>query len=291
MPDTGDTLSRMRRTAVGSPRSESPRIADHRHRGHRVASRAGGHRRDRHHPTMGATASAAAVPGTSVQLVAPTSDPACVPPADVPSSARQVVRVDASGTYATVDLLQQLDGTWQCTRRGMTEQVSKARRPAARPAGQRRRHHAGGHVPARHDDGPGQPDVPVLRQRVQPGRAGASGARCSRATAGTRPVAGRRTTRSPTAARRSARATTEVPRVVRRRLLAGGAHRGEHGPGSLRRPGRRGAARPGSSCTRFSYSANGNSKPTSGCVSLAGDDLDAVLRALVPGQAWFVITA
>jgi L,D-peptidoglycan transpeptidase YkuD (ErfK/YbiS/YcfS/YnhG family) len=42
---------------------------------------------------------------------------------------------------------------------------------------------------------------------------------------------------------------------------------------------------------RFSYDANGNSKPTSGCVSLAGDDLDAVLRALVPGEAWFVITA
>jgi L,D-peptidoglycan transpeptidase YkuD (ErfK/YbiS/YcfS/YnhG family) len=42
---------------------------------------------------------------------------------------------------------------------------------------------------------------------------------------------------------------------------------------------------------RFSYDAAGNSRPTSGCVSLAGDDLDAVLRALVPGEAWFVITA
>jgi L,D-peptidoglycan transpeptidase YkuD (ErfK/YbiS/YcfS/YnhG family) len=42
---------------------------------------------------------------------------------------------------------------------------------------------------------------------------------------------------------------------------------------------------------RFSYDAAGNSRPTSGCVSLAGDDLDAVLRQLVPGEAWFVITA
>ena len=41
---------------------------------------------------------------------------------------------------------------------------------------------------------------------------------------------------------------------------------------------------------RFSYDAAGNSRPTSGCVSLAGDDLDAVLRALAPGEAWFVIT-
>ena len=43
----------------------------------------------------------------------------------MPATARQVVRVDASGTYATVDLLQQLDGTWQCTRRDMTGRVGK----------------------------------------------------------------------------------------------------------------------------------------------------------------------
>jgi L,D-peptidoglycan transpeptidase YkuD (ErfK/YbiS/YcfS/YnhG family) len=33
----------------------------------------------------------------------------------------------------------------------------------------------------------------------------------------------------------------------------------------------------------------GNSKPTSGCVSLAKDDLARVLTQLVPGQAYFVI--
>jgi L,D-peptidoglycan transpeptidase YkuD (ErfK/YbiS/YcfS/YnhG family) len=42
---------------------------------------------------------------------------------------------------------------------------------------------------------------------------------------------------------------------------------------------------------RFSYDVSGASTPTSGCVSLAGDDLDAVLTALVPGEAWFVIVA
>jgi len=34
---------------------------------------------------------------------------------------------------------------------------------------------------------------------------------------------------------------------------------------------------------------SGETKPTSGCVSLAGGDLDAVLTRLVPGQAYFVI--
>ena len=40
---------------------------------------------------------------------------------------------------------------------------------------------------------------------------------------------------------------------------------------------------------RFSYDSAGNSRPTSGCVSLAGPDLDVVLRALIPGEAWFAI--
>jgi L,D-peptidoglycan transpeptidase YkuD (ErfK/YbiS/YcfS/YnhG family) len=41
---------------------------------------------------------------------------------------------------------------------------------------------------------------------------------------------------------------------------------------------------------RYSLDAAGNSKPTAGCVSLAGGDLDVVLTRLVPGQAYFVIT-
>ena len=38
-----------------------------------------------------------------------------------------------------------------------------------------------------------------------------------------------------------------------------------------------------------SYDANGNSKPTSGCVSLNNTDLIYVLQRLRPGQAYFVI--
>jgi L,D-peptidoglycan transpeptidase YkuD (ErfK/YbiS/YcfS/YnhG family) len=40
---------------------------------------------------------------------------------------------------------------------------------------------------------------------------------------------------------------------------------------------------------RFSYDVGGATKATSGCVSLGDADLDAVLRVLVPGQAWFVV--
>ena len=40
---------------------------------------------------------------------------------------------------------------------------------------------------------------------------------------------------------------------------------------------------------RYSLDANGNSKATAGCVSLAGGDLDFVLTRIVPGQAYFVI--
>jgi L,D-peptidoglycan transpeptidase YkuD (ErfK/YbiS/YcfS/YnhG family) len=40
---------------------------------------------------------------------------------------------------------------------------------------------------------------------------------------------------------------------------------------------------------RLSYNADGSTRATSGCVALAAEHLDTVLRALVPGQAWFVI--
>ena len=40
---------------------------------------------------------------------------------------------------------------------------------------------------------------------------------------------------------------------------------------------------------RHSYDAAGNSRPTSGCVSLNNANLIYVLQRLVPGQAYFVI--
>lgn len=40
---------------------------------------------------------------------------------------------------------------------------------------------------------------------------------------------------------------------------------------------------------RHSYDAAGNSRPTSGCVSLSAADLSRVLTRLTPGEAYFVI--
>ena len=40
---------------------------------------------------------------------------------------------------------------------------------------------------------------------------------------------------------------------------------------------------------RHTFDANGNSRPTSGCVSLGNDNLIFVLQRLVPGQAYFVV--
>ena len=40
---------------------------------------------------------------------------------------------------------------------------------------------------------------------------------------------------------------------------------------------------------RHTYDGGGNARPTSGCVSLAAENLARVLPQLVPGEAWFVI--
>ena len=40
---------------------------------------------------------------------------------------------------------------------------------------------------------------------------------------------------------------------------------------------------------RHSFDGAGNSRPTSGCVSLNAANLATVLTHLVPGEAWFVI--
>ena len=80
-----------------------------------------------------------------------------------------------------------------------------------------------------------------------------------------------------------------VPRQLPELVLAGGDHRRQHGTQPLRRRRRRAGPRRGDLPPPHSYDANGNSKPTSGCVSLGNSDLIYVLQRLVPGQAYFVI--
>jgi len=238
----------------------------------------------------GATATAVAVPGTSAQLTPRPSEPGCVPPSSVPASARQVVRVDANGTAASVDLLQLVDGAWQCTRRGMAGRVGRS---GVRPLAQRVS--GDGTTPAgtfplgtmTAPDGQtfqffgngANPGVPGTWRQVRAGDCwDATGGDATYNTLTSRPAA---------ACSGDDEYLPSFTEAYSRAALIG-ANMGDDRSGD--QPGEvpRAAA---IFLHRFSDDAVGNSRPTSGCVSLAGDDLDAVLRALVPGEAWFVITA
>ena len=240
--------------------------------------------------THGATASATATPGTSVQLTPLPADPACQPPASVPAGAEQVVRVDASGTFATVDLLQLIDGTWQCTRRGMTGRVGKN---GVRPLAQRVSGDGttpAGTFPLGTMTAPDGQTFQFFGNGTDPGvhgswrqvKAGdcwdASGGDEAYNTLTSRPAAG--------CSGDDEYLPSFVEAYSRAALI--GANMGPDRSGDQPGETPRAAA---IFLHRFSYDPAGNAKPTSGCVSLAGDDLDAVLRALVPGEAWFVITA
>jgi L,D-peptidoglycan transpeptidase YkuD (ErfK/YbiS/YcfS/YnhG family) len=239
-----------------------------------------------------ATAAAPAVTGTSVQLTptsAPPLDPACQPPPGVPSSARQVVMVVATGTFASVDLLEQVDGSWICARRGMAARVGKQ---GVRPLAQRVS--GDGTTPTgifplgtmTAPDGQvfqffgngADPGVHGAWRQVQPGD-------CWDETGG-RPTYNTLTHRSAAACTGDDEYLPAVTTAYSRAALIGanmGPDRSGDQPGEIPHAA-------GIFLHRFSYDAAGNSKPTSGCVSLAGPDLDAILTALVPGQAWFVIT-
>ncbi|MEO5724499.1 MAG: hypothetical protein ABIQ39_07190, partial [Ilumatobacteraceae bacterium] len=236
-----------------------------------------------------ATASAPAVPGTSIQLTPIFPDPACVPPSGVPAAAVQVVVVRASATYARVDLLENIDGTWTCVLRDLAGRVG---RNGIRPLAQRVS--GDGTTPAgifplgqmTAPDGQifqffgngSNPGVHGAWRQVQPGD-------CWDATGGD-PSYNTLTSRSAANCTGEDEYLPAVTGAYSRAALIGA----NMGPGrSGDQPGEvpRAAA---IFLHRFSYDSNGGSRPTSGCVSLAGDDLDNVLRALVPGQAWFVIT-
>ena len=120
-----------------------------------------------------------------------------------------------------------------------------------------------------------------------PRRSTASGAGSNPVTAGARRPA-RPTTTCWSPARQRVQQPRRVP-AEHRRLHAGGPDRRQHGPG---RSGDDPSEPPYAAAIflhRHSYDANGNARPTSGCVSLNADNLARVLTRLVPGEAWFVI--
>ena len=164
----------------------------------------------------------------------------CAPPAGVPDAARQVVVVTSSGapptsTSSSTTAPAGSAPAWTC-RAGRPQRRPHPGRPPLR-----RRHDAGRRVRPRHDDRPGRPDVPVLRQRRQPGVPGAwrqvRGGDCWGAT-----PARRTTTCWCRVARAGVHRRRRVPAEHHRRLLGGGADRRQHGPGPLGRPARRAAA-------------------------------------------------
>lgn len=239
-----------------------------------------------------ATAAAPAVAGTSVQLLPlPTMpvDPHCQVPDGLPSTAHQVVRVDADGTFARVDLLELVNGAWTCTRSAMTGRVGRSgvRTLAQRVSGDGTT--PAGTFPLGTMTAPDGQVFQFFGNGADPGVHGAwrqvQTGDCWDETGG-RPTYNTLTHRSAAACNGDDEYLPAVTTAYSGAALIGanmGPDRSGDQPGEIPHAA-------GIFLHRFSYDAAGNSRPTSGCVSLAGDDLDAVLTALVPGQAWFVIS-
>lgn len=236
-----------------------------------------------------AAASAAAQQRSRVQLEPPPTDPACQPDLAVPASARQVVSVRAHGSYAEADLLVRDDtGTWGCAVVGMAARVG---RNGTRPLGERVSGDdttPAGLFPLGTMTAPDgadfqffgngtDPGVPGGWHQVQPGD-------CWDATGGD-PSYNTLTTRRAGDCVGDDEYLTATPGAYSRAALIGanmGTDRSGDQPGEVPRAA-------AIFLHRFSFDPTGASVATSGCVSLAGPELDVVLRTLVPGEAWFDI--
>ncbi len=217
-----------------------------------------------------------------------TSASGCNPPAGTPAAAGQVVVVTASGSWADVDLLVRTGAGWTCGRMNMVGRVGSN---GVRTLAQRRS--GDGTTPGGvfalgtmtawdgqtfqfFGNGP-NPGVPGTWRQVRAGD-------CWGATPGT-PSYNLLVQRQPAACTGD---DEYLPHIT-------GAYSAAALIGANMGPARSGDA-PGEPALaaaiflhRHSYDGAGASRPTAGCVSLSATDLVAVLRQLVPGQAWFVI--
>ncbi len=218
-------------------------------------------------------------------------DPACAPPTGVPADARQVVVVTAdspTSSTATVDLLVRDGRGWRCA---LVDAAARVGRNGVRPLADRRSGDGttpSGIFPLGSMTAPdGQafeffgngadPGVQGAWRQVQPGD-------CWVAT----PHSPAYNTLVSRSAGVCASPDEYLPSITGAYSVAAliGANMG---------PSRSGddAGEPPLAAAiflhRFSYDAQGRSRATSGCVSLAADDLAAVVRQLRPGEAWFVI--
>ncbi len=236
---------------------------------------------------IGATVIAALVPGCE-PTCGPPPPSACLPPAGVPDTAGQVVVVTSSGSRADVDLLVRDTGGWQCAAMDLPGRVgvNGVRALADRRSGDGTT--PGGVFGLGTMTAPDGQTFQFFGNGANPGVSGAwrqvQAGDCWGATPGTADY-------NQLVSRPQASCTSPdeyLPAIT-------GAYSAAALIDANMGPNRSGDApdEPALAAAiflhRHSYDAAGNSKPTSGCVSLNASNLAAVLTRLVPGEAYFVI--
>jgi len=239
------------------------------------------------------TATALGVWGTAAP--APTTPPTggstgagCTPPASVPAAARQVLVVTSSGSRADVDLLVHNGTTWTCARMNMTGRVGPN---GVRTLAQRRSGDGttpGGVFPLGSMTAPDGQTFQFFGNGVNPGVRGTwrqvKAGDCWGATPNTADY-NTLVSRSAANCQSPDEYLINFQGAYSRAALIGanmGANRSGNNAGEP-------ALAAAIFLHRHSYDAGGNSRPTSGCVSLGNDNLIYVLQRLLPGQAYFVI--
>lgn len=213
----------------------------------------------------------------------------CTPPVSgVPSGARQVVVVTANGTRADVDLYVHNGSAWTCARSNMSGRVGRSGVTALANRRSGDGSTPGGIFPLGSMTAPDGQTFQFFGNGVNPGVHGTwrqvRNGDCWVATPHTAAY-------NTLVTRTAANCTGDDEFLINyqnaySRAAVIGANLGPNRSGDQ-------AGEPPLAAAiflhRHSYDAAGNSKPTSGCVSLNNSDLIAVLQALVPGQAYFVI--
>jgi peptidoglycan hydrolase-like protein with peptidoglycan-binding domain len=212
----------------------------------------------------------------------------CTPPAGVPASARQVVVVTSSGSRADVDLLMFGGGRWTCARMDMPARVG---RNGVRALSNRRSGDGttpGGVFPLGSMTAPSGQTFQFFGNGVDPGVRGTwhqvRAGDCWAAIPN-RPSYNLMLNRPASQCVSPDEYLVSFQQSYSRAAIIGanmGPNRSGDAPGE---PPLAAAI----FLHRHSYDAAGNSRPTSGCVSLNNANLIYVLQRLVPGQAYFVI--
>jgi L,D-peptidoglycan transpeptidase YkuD (ErfK/YbiS/YcfS/YnhG family) len=218
----------------------------------------------------------------------PAPAPVCTPPAGVPAGSRQVVVVTSSGSRATVDLLVNSGRGWTCARTGMAGRVG---RNGVRTLVNRRSGDGttpGGVFGIGSMTAPDGQSFQFFGNGTNPGVHGAwrqvRAGDCWEETPGD-PAYNTLVRRPASACTGDDEYLPNSPGAYSRAALIA-ANMGPHRSGD--QPGEAPYAA-AIFLHRFSYDSAGNTRATSGCVSLGPDDLAFVLTRIVPGQAVFVI--